>query len=174
MSTASSQLRIGMLSPGQSWTDFQAGLEVDAQRRAREQGPEQRRLADARRTKDGHGRLAVRRGQTLVGGDDMQGHRFPMMLVVLHGPSRSGKPGPDAVRGAKRSRLSPRSGCCIPAKTRPGCWCSPWSLTGPRSKVSGRAMRDRHRGRPQRTRASASRFGCRSSRAPDRSAGRLR
>ena len=118
MSTASSQLRIGMLSPGQSWTRLHAGLEVDAERGARWQGLEQRRLADARRPKDGDRRLAVRLGQPLVGGDDVQSHRCPHVLVVLQLPSRSGKPGPDAVHGAKRSRLSPRIGCCMTAKTR--------------------------------------------------------
>ena len=69
---------------------FHAGLEVDAQRRAREQGPEQRRLADARRTEDRHGGLAVRRGQTLVGGDDVQSHRVPLRLA-LEAPACGGR-----------------------------------------------------------------------------------
>ena len=71
-----------MLSPGQSWTDFMPASRSTQSVVLGEQGLEQRGLADARRTKDRHRRLAVRLGQPLVGGYDAQSHRVLLRLAL--------------------------------------------------------------------------------------------
>ena len=80
MSSASVKVRTGMLSPGQSWTDFMPASRSMQTRVLRRQRLEQRGLAATARTEDRHRGFAGVFGEPFVGGDDAKGHHAPPLM----------------------------------------------------------------------------------------------